>query len=147
MNEEPPPGSFLDLTLMQHPHDENLKPWKVRARLEVESPRAWYYRISLNFFTLVILLQVDLASSDEPKTVCEGYYKTKDTFIFVWFLIPSVGHYGWLCNPIHRLPPTNKANYLICTIRRILYFLQLWTITVAQPMTQHVIVVPYWAYP
>jgi hypothetical protein len=31
----------------------------VRARLEVEPPPAWYYRISPNSHTLVILLQVD----------------------------------------------------------------------------------------
>jgi hypothetical protein len=28
----------LDLTLTQHPRDEDLAPWKVRARLEVDPP-------------------------------------------------------------------------------------------------------------
>jgi hypothetical protein len=37
-NEEPPPKSFLDLTLMQHPHDEEPEPREVRAHLEVEPP-------------------------------------------------------------------------------------------------------------
>jgi hypothetical protein len=37
--------------------------------LEVEPPQAWYYWISLNFRSLVILLQVDFTSGDEPKTV------------------------------------------------------------------------------
>jgi len=55
-NEEPPPESFLDLTLTQHPRDEELEPREMRARLEVKPPRAWYYRISLNSRTLVILL-------------------------------------------------------------------------------------------
>ncbi len=55
-NEELPPESFLDLTLTQHPHDEEPEPREVRACLEVEPPRAWYYRISPNFRTLVILL-------------------------------------------------------------------------------------------
>jgi hypothetical protein len=124
-NEEPPPESSLDLTLTQHPHDEEPKLRKVRARLEVEPLRAWYYRISLNFRTLVILLQVDLASGDEPETVCEGCYEIEDTSIFAWSLVPDVGHYRWLRGPICRLPPNSKADYLIRTIRRILDFLQL----------------------
>jgi hypothetical protein len=55
-NEGPPPETSLDLNLTQHPHDKKPKPQKVRARLEVEPPRAWYYRISPNSCTLVILL-------------------------------------------------------------------------------------------
>jgi hypothetical protein len=90
---EPPSESSLDLTLMQHPRDEEPEPREVRARLEVEPLRAWYYHISPNSRTLVILLQVDPASGDEPKTVCEGCYETKDTSIFAWSLVPGVGHY------------------------------------------------------
>ncbi len=63
----------------------------MRARLEVEPPRAWYYRISPNSRTLVILLQVDPASGDEPETVCEGCYETEDTSIFAWSSVPGVG--------------------------------------------------------
>jgi hypothetical protein len=124
-NEEPPPESSLDLTLTQHRHDEEPEPCEVRARLEVEPPRAWYYRISPNSRTLVILLQVDLASGDEPEIVCEGCYETEDTSIFAWSLVPGVGHYRWLRGSIRRLPPNSKANYLVCTIRCILDFLQL----------------------
>jgi hypothetical protein len=113
------------LTLTQHPRDEELEPREVRARLEVEPPRAWYYRISPNYRTLVILLQVNLVSGDELETVCEGCYETKDTSIFAWSLVLGIGHYRWLCGPIRRLPPNSKADYLVCTIRRILDFLQL----------------------
>jgi hypothetical protein len=56
VNEKPPSKSSLDLTLTQHPRDENPEPQKVHARLEVKPPRTWYYRISPNFRTLVILL-------------------------------------------------------------------------------------------
>ncbi len=63
---ESPSESFLDLNLTQHPCDEKPNPREVRAHLEIEPLRAWYYRISLNFCTLVILLQVDPASGDEP---------------------------------------------------------------------------------
>jgi len=39
-NEEPPPKSSLDLTLTQHPRDEESEPQEVHVRLEVEPPRA-----------------------------------------------------------------------------------------------------------
>jgi hypothetical protein len=101
VNEELASKSFLDLTLTQHVHDEDPEPQEVHIRLEVDPLRAWYYRISLNSCTLVILLQVDLAFSDELETICEGCYETKDIFIFAWSSIPDVGHYRWLCDPIH----------------------------------------------
>ncbi len=113
------------MTLTQHPHDEEPKPRKVRACLEVEPLRAWYYRIFLNFYTLVILLQVDPISRDEPETVCEGCYIIEDTSIFTWSLVSGVGHYHWLFSQIRRLPLNKKADYLVCTIRCILNFLQL----------------------
>jgi hypothetical protein len=124
-NEEPPSESSLDLTLTQHPRDEELEPQEVRARLEVKPPRAWYYRISPNSRTLMILLQVDPISSDEPETVCESCYETEDTSIFAWSSVPGVGHYRWLRGLIRRLPPNSKADYLVRTIQRILDFLQL----------------------
>ncbi|CAK9190965.1 unnamed protein product [Sphagnum troendelagicum] len=125
VNEEPLSESSLDLTLTQHPRDEELKPREVRARLEVEPPRAWYYRISPNSRALVTLLQVDPASGDEPKIVYEGCYETEDTSIFTWSSVPGIGHYRWLRGPICRLPPNSKADYLVRTIRRIFNFLQL----------------------
>ncbi len=113
----------VDLTLTQHRCDEDLKPREMRTRLEVEPLRAWYYRISPNLHTLVILLQVDPISGDELGTVYEGYYKTKNTSIFAWSSIPNVGHFHWLYSLICRLSFNSKADYLICTIRRILDFL------------------------
>jgi hypothetical protein len=92
-NEESPPESSLDLTLTQHPCDEELEPWEVRARLKIEPLQAWYYRISPNSRTLVILLQINFPSGDEPKTICEGCYETEDTSIFAWSSILGVGHY------------------------------------------------------
>ena len=125
VNEEPPSESSLDLTLTQHLHDEEPEPREVRARLKVEPRQAWYYRISPNSRTLVILLQVDPAFGDEPETICEGCYETEDTSIFAWSSVPGVGHYRWSRGPIRRLPPNSKADYLVRTIRRILDFLQL----------------------
>jgi hypothetical protein len=56
VNEESVPELFSDLTLTQHPRDENPKSQEVHACLEVDPPQAWNYRISSNFRTLVILL-------------------------------------------------------------------------------------------
>jgi hypothetical protein len=123
--------SSLDLTLTQHFRDEEPEPREVRARLEAEPLRAWYYRIFPNSRTLVILLQVDPTSGDEPTTICVGCYKTKNISIFAWFLVPGIRHYHWLHGPIRRLPPNSKADYLVCTVWRILDFLQLWIITMA----------------
>ncbi len=95
-NEEPPPESSLNPTLTQHPHDEEPEPREVRACLEVEPFQAQYYRISSNSRTLMILLQVNPASGDEPQTVCEVCYETEDISIFAWSSVPGVGHYHWL---------------------------------------------------
>jgi hypothetical protein len=62
---------------MQHFRDEDLEPQEVRAHLELNPLRAWYYHISSKFCTLVILLQVDPTFGDEPKTVYESCYETK----------------------------------------------------------------------
>jgi hypothetical protein len=82
----------------------------VRARLEVKPPRACYYHISPNFLTLV---QVDPASGDESKIVCEGCYETENTSIFAWFSVLDVGHYRWLRDPIRRLLHNSKTDYLL----------------------------------
>ncbi len=102
--------------MTQHPCDKEPESREVCARLEVDSPRAWYYYISPNSHTLVILLQVDPTSGDELETICKGCYKTKDTSIFAWSSIPSIGHYRWLHGLIHQLPPNSKADYLVRTI-------------------------------
>jgi hypothetical protein len=99
-NEELTVESSLDLTLMWHPHDEEPEIQEVHVHLEVEPPRASYYRISPNSRTLVILLQVDPASGDEFETVCEGCYEIENISIFAWFSIPNIGDYYWLRNPI-----------------------------------------------
>jgi hypothetical protein len=100
MNEELPSESSLDLTLTQHPRDEELEPREVHALLKVEPLRARYYHISPNSRTLVILLQVNPASDDESETICEGCYEIKDTSIFAWSSVHGVGHYCWLRGPI-----------------------------------------------
>jgi hypothetical protein len=96
VNEEPALESFLDLTLTQHLRDENPASQEVHICLEVDPPRVWYYRIFANSHTLVILLQIDPTSSDEPKTIFEGCYETKDTSISARSSILGIGQYRWL---------------------------------------------------
>ncbi len=116
VNEESALKSFLDLTLMQHPRDEDPKPQEVGVHLEVDPHWTWYYYIFSNFRPQVIQLQVDPTPSDEPEIVCEGCYETERTFIFAWNSIPNIEHYCWLCSLFHQLLPNTKANYLVCTI-------------------------------
>ncbi len=116
MNEELTLESSLDLTLMQHLRDEDPKLRRMSVRVEVDPPRTWYYCISPNFRTLVILLQGDLAFGDEPETICESGYETEDASIFAWSLILSIGHYCWLCDLSHRPFSNNEADYLICIV-------------------------------
>jgi hypothetical protein len=49
MNEKSGPESSLDLTLMQHPRDEDLEPREVHAHLEANPPRVWYYAFLQTF--------------------------------------------------------------------------------------------------
>jgi hypothetical protein len=120
------------------------KPWTAKGgpHLEVEPLRAWYYHIFPNCRILVILLQVNPTFGDEPKTVYKGFYEFENTSIFAWSSILSIRHYRWLCSLIHQLPPSNKADFLICTIWHILVFynyeLSLWHMTHSQ--------VPCWTH-
>ncbi len=116
---------------MQHPRVEDPKPRKVHVHLEVEPPRAWYYHIFPNSCTLVILLQVDLAYGDDPRTIYEGCYEIENIYIFASFSILDIGHYRWLHDLIRQLLLNTKADYLIRTIQHILNFLQSRTIAIA----------------
>ncbi len=113
----------MDLTLTQHPHNEEPEIREVCICLEIKPLRAWYYCISSNFRTLVILLQIFFTFGDEPETIYEGFSETEDISIFAWSSVPSIGHYHWLCGLVHRLVLNSKADYLVHTICHILYFL------------------------
>jgi len=63
--------------LTQHLRDEDPEPREMHLCLEVEPLRTWYYCISPNFRTSVILLQVDPTSNDKLETVYESFTKPK----------------------------------------------------------------------
>jgi hypothetical protein len=131
MNEKPTPKYIFRFHIDATSSWWRPTPQEVHACFEVNPLRTWYYYISPNSRTLVILLQVDHASGDEPETVCESCYETEDTSIFAWSSIPDVRHYCWLRGLIHWLFPNTKADYLVHTIQCILNFLQLWIIIAA----------------
>jgi hypothetical protein len=56
VNEKPALKSYLDLTLTQHPYDENSELQQVHTRFEVNPSQTWYYHISSNFRTLMIFV-------------------------------------------------------------------------------------------
>jgi hypothetical protein len=76
-NEKPPWKSSLNLTLTQHLYDEHPKLRKVCFHLEVEPLRAWYYHISPNFHTLMILLKVTLLLVMNLKMSAKVFTKLK----------------------------------------------------------------------
>jgi hypothetical protein len=55
VNEKLPSESSLNLKLTKHPRDEDPEPREVRACIKVKPLRAWYYHISLNSHTMVML--------------------------------------------------------------------------------------------
>ncbi len=55
-NEEPPSEPSLNLTLMQHPCDEDIEPREVRTCLEVEPPSSLVLSYFSEFSHLVLLL-------------------------------------------------------------------------------------------
>jgi hypothetical protein len=71
----------------------------------------------------MILLQINLISTDELETIYEGFYENENILIFAWSSIPSVGHYRCLHDSIHQLLLNNKVDYLVRTIQCILDFL------------------------
>jgi len=88
----------------------------VRAHFKIDPLRTWYYPLSSNFYTMVILFQVDPVVGYEPETVCEGYYEIENTSIFAWSSNLGIGHYHLLLGSIRRLSFNNKVDYLIRTI-------------------------------
>jgi hypothetical protein len=72
----------------------------VHIHLKIEPRITWNYRISPNFRTLVILLQVDFAFGDEHANVYKGFYEIKDNSIFAFYSILGIEHYRLLCGSI-----------------------------------------------
>jgi hypothetical protein len=88
----------------------------------------WDRRLSLNPHALAIYLKFVLARGAALERFEECQCKDDDVRLHCRTWVPGDGHYHWLRGPINPLLMEHWAEYLDRTIRRILDFLQLWSI-------------------
>ncbi len=86
---------------------------------------AWDCRLSPNPHALTICLEFVHARGAAPKRFEECQCEDDDVHIHCRTWVPGDGHYHWLRSPINPLSIEHQTEYLACTIRRILDFLQL----------------------
>ncbi len=112
----------FDLNVSQRPREEEPPRRAVRTRVDRS---VWDRRLSPNPHALAIYLEFVPACGAAPERVEKC--KCEDDYVRLhcrsW--VPGDGHYRWLRSPINPLPLEHRAEYLACTIRRILDFLQL----------------------
>ncbi len=88
----------------------------------------WDRRLSPNPHALTIYLEFVPARGAAPERFEECQCEDDDVRLHCRTWVPGDGHYRWLRGPINPLPLEHRAEYLARTIRRILEFLQLWSI-------------------
>jgi hypothetical protein len=102
------------------------KPPKQVVRIWVNRS-AWDRRLSPNPHALAIYLEFVLARGIALERFEKCQCEDDDVRLHYRMWVPGDGHYRWLRGPINPLPMEHQAEYLACTIRRILDFLQLWS--------------------
>ncbi len=85
----------------------------------------WDRRLSPNPHALAIYLEFVPAHGVALEMLEECQCKDDDVRLHCRTWVPSDGHYRWLRGPINPRPLEHRAEYLTCTIRCILDFLQL----------------------
>ena len=73
---------------------------------------------------LVIVLEEEPPTNNQPTTLFEGHFKDRDALIFGWSREQGVGHYRWLRGPMNHLTQERQVEYIGRIIQRILNFLQ-----------------------
>jgi hypothetical protein len=112
----------LDLNVSQQPREEEPPKRVVRTRVDRS---VWDHRMSPNPHALTIYLEFILACGATPERFEECQCEDDDVCLHCRTWVPGDGHYRSLRGPINPLPLEHRAEYLACTIRRILDFLQL----------------------
>ncbi len=112
----------LDLNVSQRPHEEEPLRRVVRTRV---NRSVWDHRLSPNPHALAIYLEFVPAHGVVPERFEKCQCEDDDVRLHCRTWVPGDGHYRWLRGPINPLPLEHRAEYLACTIRRILDFLQL----------------------
>jgi hypothetical protein len=86
---------------------------------------AWDRRLSPNPHALVIYLEFVPVRGATPKRFEECQCEDNDVHLYYQTWVPGDGHYHWLQGLINPLSMEHRTEYLACTIRLILNFLQL----------------------
>jgi hypothetical protein len=113
------------VNVSQWPREEEPSRWVVRTQVDHS---AWDRRLSPNPHALAIYLEFAPARGVAPKRFEECQCEDDDVRLHCQTWVPGDSHYRWLWGPINPLSMEHRAEYLACTIRRILEFLQLWPI-------------------
>jgi len=114
--------TLFDVIVSQRPREEESPRRVVRTQVDRS---VWDRRLSPNPHVLVIYLEFVSAHGATPKRFEECQCEDDDVRLHCRTWVPDDGHYRWLRGPINPLPMEHGAEYLACTIRRILVFLQL----------------------
>jgi hypothetical protein len=89
---------------------------------------AWDRWLFPNPHALAIYLEFVLACGVAPERFEECQCEDDNVRFHYRTWVLGDGHYCWLRGLINPLSMEHRAEYLACTIRRILEFLQLWSI-------------------
>jgi hypothetical protein len=86
----------------------------VCPRIEFECIiQPWHQRLGVGAHSLVLVLEVKVATTNEPKIKYEGIFEGNETVVLIWSTIPGVGHYCWLRGPMLQVKVERKANFLL----------------------------------
>jgi hypothetical protein len=110
------------LNVSQRPREEEPPRRVVRIRVDRS---VWDRRLSSNPHALAIYLVFVPTRRATLERFEECQCEDDDVRLHCRTWIPGDGHYCWLRGPIKPLSMEHRAEYLACTIRRILDFLQL----------------------
>jgi hypothetical protein len=112
----------LDLNVSQRPRKE--EPSRRVVRIQV-ARSAWDCQLSPNPHALAIYLEFVPAYGAALERFEECQCEDDDVRLHCRTWVPGDGHYRWLRGPINPLPMEHRTEYLACTIRHLLDFLQL----------------------
>jgi hypothetical protein len=115
----------LEVNVSQRPREK--EPSRRVARTRVDRS-AWDCWLSPNPHVLAIYLEFVPTCGAASERFEECQCEDDDVRLHCRTWVLGDGHYRWLRGPINPLPMEQRAEYLACTIRRILKFLQLWPI-------------------
>jgi hypothetical protein len=113
------------VNVFQWSREEEPSKQVVRTRVDRS---AWDRWLSPNPHALAIYLEFVLAWGAVQERFEKCQCEDDNVRLHCWTWVPSDGHYRWLQGSINPLSMEHWTEYLACTIRRILDFLQLWSI-------------------